>query len=467
LDDDVTLGVTTLASQLADQSQAPAPESSGRTEASTTEERSITFGHTIWTGLLVTVLILVVKLGFEHTTFYRSYQTATYNWLQSWLQPPHTRADLPVVVLDISKLESDVVEVKGTKFTVTPREKLLPLIQAVAAQSPSAIGVDIDFAPNQFGLLDPQRDQPFFRSLLKIKETIPIFLGIGRTHGDHPRFWLSLPEFESLAADIVVPEDERKMFRWVETAPDPKSGQSGRGRSLSAALAEAYTQREQERRGWFAWAWTKDSIEQIEPYLKANEFLVDYSPVQTLQDMRVTTIEPLVVADFEWTLKDKVVLIGDGVTFDTRDTFPIPTLTHRRGVPGIYKHAAAVYTLIKAPLYELTGYGRILVDLFLSLMVLVPLAFLRRIISRRTNNRLAEESTIGLLIILVTVFAVVVGVVFVHYTRTIWDDFIFVIIALWIHRPVAHGLHWLYSASKEWPRQFLNVLSRPNERGQQ
>lgn len=430
------------------------------------KDRTVEFGHTLWTGLLVTALILVLKLGLEHTNLYRIYQSASYNWLQSWLEPPHTRADLPIVVIDIAKIEREVVQVKEKKFTVTPRDKLRPLIQAVAAQEPTAIGIDIDFAPNEFGFLDPQRDPSFFRDLLQIKKTIPIFLGIGRTHGEHPRYWLSVPEFESLAADIVVPEDQRKMFKWVETAPDPKTGQSGRRRSLSAALAETYSQREQEQRGWLTWALTQESVEQIEPELKANEFLVDFSAVQTFQDMRVTTTDPAVVSDFRWALKDKIVLIGDGVTFDARDTFQLPTLTHDRGVPGIYKHASAAYTLIKAPLYELTGKGRILVDLLLSLMVLVPLAVLRRIISRRTNNRLAEESTIGLLIVLVTVFAFVVGVVFVHYTRTIWDDFLFVILALWIHRPVAHGIQMLYSALKTWPGQIINALS-PKERGQQ
>ena len=425
-------------------------------------DHSPSFGHTIVTGLIVTAVILCGKFVLEHFSLYQAHQLASYSWLQSQLQPPRTRASLPIVLIDINKLEPKIEEVNGKKFSVTPRSELLSLISAVAAQEPKVIGVDIDFATNEFGYPGLERDPPFFRSLLSLKKTVPIFLGIGRSHGKHPSKWLGDPEFQGLAADLVSPEDQRKMYQWVEVAGNP-SAASGRGPSLSGALAEAFAEPQWEPPGLIRWALIRDHEEQIEPNIKASEFLVDFSAVQTFQDMRITTIDPKVIADFNWALKGKVVLIGDGVTSYSRDTFYLPTLSHPKPVPGIYKHASATYTLIMAPLYELTRSGRLVVDFFLSLFVLVLLALLRRFFARHTSNRLAEETAMLLLTILVSIGVFFVGVLFVHYTRTIWDDFLFVIFALFIHSPVAIGLEFINSFRKRLPTAIVETLSEPTE----
>src|SRR6185437_9535483 len=110
---------------------------------------------------------------------------------------------------------------------------------AAAAQNPKVIGVDIDFAPNKFGYPDPQSDPTFFRALLQLKQKVPIFLGIGRSHGQRPDTFLGVPEFQSLAADLVSPDDQRKMYKWVEIAGNSNSPVT-RTPSLSGALAEVF-----------------------------------------------------------------------------------------------------------------------------------------------------------------------------------------------------------------------------------
>ena len=232
---------------------------------------------------------------------------------------------------------------------------------------------------------------------------------------------------------------------------------------MSGALARAFTNSEDQFKGRFSWAWTQHTEEQVEPDLKAGEFLVDFSPIQALTDLRITTITPGVIADFGWAIKDKVVLIGDGETDSRRDTFYIPGLGAPQGVPGIYKHAAAAYTLIKAPLYELTPLGRIGLDLLLSAMVLVPVAGFRAFVSRQTENRFAEKTAVGLLTAFVTIIVLIVGVFFVHYTRIIWDDFLFVLLALWLHSVVAEKLYALWASIKKVPDLATKVLSQPEQ----
>ena len=90
----------------------------------TSSTRHSSFGHTVVSGLLVAALILLCKWCVEHTDLYLSLQTGVYNWLQSRLKPPQSRSDLPIVIIDISKLKTVPVEVKGTQFNLTPRKEL-------------------------------------------------------------------------------------------------------------------------------------------------------------------------------------------------------------------------------------------------------------------------------------------------------------------------------------------------------
>jgi CHASE2 domain-containing sensor protein len=230
---------------------------------------------------------------------------------------------------------------------------------------------------------------------------------------------------------------------------------------MCAALQRAITKRELSQDGLLGWVLGQDSEEEIEPGLQAGEFLVDFSAIELLRDMRLTTISPAVVNDMGWTLKGKAVLIGDGETNDTRDTFPIPDSNHTRGVPGIFKHASAVYTLINAPLYELTALGRVTVDVLLSLMVLVPVAFFHRLVTQRTNSQFAERTAVGVFTAVVTLVVLIVGVVLVHQIRVMWDDFLFVIIALWLHRPIAEAMRSFWPAAKKLPAALIGIFSKP------
>jgi CHASE2 domain-containing sensor protein len=416
------------------------------------------------TGLMVTALILFGKWCVEHHSLYQVLQSACYGWLQSSLRPPQNRADLPVVIVDIRGLDAVVNEVNGKKFTVTPRKQLLDLIVAVAAQKPAVIGIDIDFSPNEFGYLDP-KDPQFFRSLMKISTpAMPVFIGIRRSQNKPPEKWLGVAEFAGLGADIMIsPNDYRKMVKWVEVLNKSGSGGSSKGESMSAALARNVQKNPSPDNETSGWLLTQYSETELEPGLKAQEFLVDFSAINALNETRLTTVNPATISDLGWTLAGKAVLIGDGQTTDTRDTFPIPDYNHPRGVPGIFKHASAVYTLIKAPLYELTPFGRISVDLLLSLMVLVPVAIIRRKISRLGKTlkiRFSEATAIGLFTALITALALFIGVALVHRERVMWDDFLFVIAALWLHRAIAKGIQNCWSSAQKLPAFFIQIFSQ-------
>jgi CHASE2 domain-containing sensor protein len=395
------------------------------------------------TGLIITFIILGIKWCAEQTPLYRSIQAATYVWLQGLLTPPAKREALPIVLVDINPLKPVTRLVEGKEFSETPRDKLLELIRAVAKQHPRVIGVDIDFSPIEHGYVN-FRDPKFFRDVIAISKDkewpVPIFLGIKRSDNKPKENWLSDPEFAELAADISVPiDDNRKMFKSLRLVPTGNSP-SSIGKTMSASLASALV-KPRVRVATKLDRFIRESSEvALTDTLRAEAFLVDFSPLSAIRDMRLTTDDPGAIATNNWMFSDKAVLLGDGVRTTPRDQFIVPLQDETRPVPGAYLHACAAYTLAQNSLFEFTALGQLGADLLLSVAVLLCVITASIYVSR--TGRLAELRTAYLFTFLVTVLALGGGVVFVAKTRVVWDDFLFVTLALLIH-PLAHrGLVW-------------------------
>jgi hypothetical protein len=194
------------------------------------------------------------------------------------------------------------------------------------------------------------------------------------------------------------------------------------------------------------------SEEQTADGRKAGEFLVDFSPLHALEDSRLKTFSRAVVKDQGWSLYGKAVLIGDGSLYDPRDSVIIRVQEQTRPMPGIYLHAAAVYTLIKSPIYELTGLARFLLDFALAFVVLFGV-FIVRIRLRNSRRSFAQMTATYSFIIIVTIVVLLLGVIFVHKTRVLWDDFAFVLLGLWFH-PV---VELLLSPTKNFLKGILDA----------
>jgi CHASE2 domain-containing sensor protein len=396
-------------------------------------------------GILITLLMFVVKWGLEHTSLYEGLQRAAYEWLQARLSPPHRRDDLPVMIVDIRDLEYVIKEIEGEKYSVTPREKLMPLIEEVAAQQPKVIALDIDFSPHKIGFLDPL-DPIYFRKLAALSQihNVPIFLGVHRSRNRPRELWLGDPEFESLGANVENPEDNRKMYEWTSDAAGRKQ------LTMSQALASVFPPEAKTYPRFPPWAVRQISEAQKKDGRKAGEFLVDFSALGTLEDTRLKTTNREVIKDQGWTLRDKAVLIGDGSLYDARDSVIIPMQGQTKPVPGIYLQAAAAYTLIRSPIYEVTGRARFLLDFGLALIVLGGVIVVR-ILLRSSGSRFAQLSATYFFIVLVTVVVVILGILLVHRTHVLWDDFAFVLLGLWFHPIVELILSPLGRAIKATP----------------
>src|ERR1051326_4381741 len=279
--------------------RVPAPK-----KASTDTSIGKSIKKILLSGIVISLLMILVRWSAEHTSFYQGDQRATYEWLQARLSPPHRRDDLPVMILDIRKLEYITREIAGEEYSLPPREKLIPLIEKVAAQKPKVIALAIDFWPDTIGFLNPL-DRISFRKFAALSQIyqVPIFLGIHRSRNRPREFWLGDPEFESLGANVENPDDNRKMYEWTTDAEGHKQ------LTLCNAVASVFPPEAKIHRQFPSWAVQQISETQMKDGRKAGEFLVDFSVVGTLEDTRLKTIIPDVIKDQGWTLRDKEVLV--------------------------------------------------------------------------------------------------------------------------------------------------------------
>lgn len=404
-------------------------------------------GRGIWRdllkGLLFIGLMLVVKLAVEHTSVGKQIHLASYNLLQAQLSTDH----LPVTVVDISDIQPEKFDINGQVGTATPREPLLRMIEAIAEHEPKAIGVDIDFSPD--GDFIHPRDPEFFQACLDMKRQrgVPIFLGIRRTMGRPQVEWLGDERYKELAANILIPNDSRRMLSEVEVGGNQSgvaSGSPAPSKAMSVALADAYGSGAGRSHGWFdrvrghvigalerVGFVEKISERRLGPGLTVRDFLIDFSPLEEIKPIRTTN--PVVLRDqsLRERFQGNVVLLGDGSMNKATDPFIVPG--REQPYSGVFLHACAAYTLIKVPLYEVTGKGRIAIDVLFLLAILLTITFIRLHYRNRTAEEIATHRLQGFLTGFVVFAALIVGFVFVRVTRVMWDDFSLALGALILH----------------------------------
>lgn len=401
-----------------------------------------------WKGILVTLLILGAVWWFEHTSSGEQVKAFTYDFLQRKLMSSRRDEDIPVAVVDISDLEVAPVNIDGETYRATPRDELLRLIEAIADQEPVAVGVDIDFSPNEAGYITPH-DPQFFQSCLDIgeKKQTPVLLGIRRSQIYPRERWLGVEEYAGLAASVFVPKsDNRKMWEWIK--PDEGAEPVP---TMSALLAEKLRRSRKKLPPSLSWAAERLSERELGPGYTVGEFLVDYSPLDAIEKMRVRTAEPEGVTAQGHLLENKVVLVGDGTPGKARDMFNVPG--RQQPVPGVYLHACAAYTLAGSALYKLTLAGRVVIDLLLSFAVLGAITAIRLYHLNRTPGEVNTHWLQGVLTFVVVLAAIAMGVLFVHVTHVLWDDFILAAAGLLLHPKVDR---WLSGG-----RSFLRDDLRP------
>jgi hypothetical protein len=223
-----------------------------------------------------------------------------------------------------------------------------------------------------------------------------------------------------------------------------------------------------------SWAFERISERKVDADYRVGESLVDFGPVLAIRDSAIRIDGPQeggaamenwpeiigpVMDSHEASLKDRIVIIGD---IDDPpgggDGFVIPGPGSDTVTPGALVHACAANTLLSGPLCEITGPGRLVLDLLLSAGILgaMTAACLCAIHSdREVNISLLHGVLNGAAIAVVFL----IGVVVVKTSRVIWNDFLLVIAVIALHRPGEHLAHRTIERARElWKAAFDHLF---------
>ncbi len=429
-------------------------------------------------GLLALAFVLTLKLVVEHTAFGKQLELSCYNLLQLQLSSERP----PITVVDISDLKPEEFDVDGQVGTGTPREPLRKMIAAITEHKPKAIGVVIDFSPDEYGYIHPS-DPEFFQFCLDMgrQRGTPIFLGINRTLAEPPDKWLGDAKYQELAAGILIPRDSKRMQSEVKIESELKAGagqrRAARSKAMSVALVDAYRTGLEDAPGWLQRAHVsvlerlrsvgfieKVSEREMGRGLTVADFLVDFSPIDSIESVR--TLDPVVLRDRSQRerFEGKVVLIGAGSSGAAKDLFQVPG--REALYPGVVLHACAVHTLTESPLYDVTHRGRLYIDVLFALAVLIPISLIRLFYKGSATGDVATHRLQGILTVLVVLAAVVVGVLSVRFTRVMWADFLLAFAALVFHpsieRRLASSWRWLRRSTPDLFRRLVFVRKKEN-----
>jgi CHASE2 domain-containing sensor protein len=396
------------------------------------------------------VLSLFAGGAFMHWAEY-----STQELIQHVLAAHPASKNVPIMVVDLSKIE--VAPIPGAQHSeeATPREPLKQLLTVLTSITPPprAIGIDLDFAPQET-YRTPQ-DPAFFDFCLKLRQQtgIPIYLGVFSTQARPADQWLLNPKYKELGASILAPQQTENMVQCFQAHADSECGPSMSG-ALAAQLKPAPPHFVARHPHYFE----ELSTRRLSQNISLRTFPVDYGTVSLLMspDHTVPSTDPQIIHSYAAKISNRIVLIGDVSSPSGSDVFRIPG--HDQLIPGIYVHAAAIYTLAQAPLYEFTPFARTLMDLAtfsLTSAIIMWIRWRYRRRSKQANTHRVSAIITYASAIIITVF----GIGVVHRTRLLWPDFLVGIILSIIELHWEHYLieafHWIWHRGPHAAHQLL------------
>ncbi|MCI0150371.1 CHASE2 domain-containing protein [Paraburkholderia sediminicola] len=395
---------------------------------------------------------MFTKNWFETTPPGRWAETSVFSGSEMFLSRFSSHR-LPVVVLDIQQLEDGF-----TTAAPTSRKELTDIIKALNAVGAKAIGVDIDFSPDEQGFISHTEDPPFFDTCLEISKTTPVFLGVYRTRFMGPESWLNQAKYQSLAADLAGNEVPGRTVTmrakpWLVVYPHKQSLPSmgyalARAASGAAGLPGAYV--------WLKPFVISDEEAEAEarPETAGDEErgrLLNYSKLDQLATERSLATDSSAITRAAADFAGKIVVLGDNnPRRNGGDVFHPPWHDEE---PGVLFHSIGVYTFAFEPLFEFTHSTRTGLDLLLTLPFFL-IAYLKARHAGRAPDAVTgaayEESwkKIELRTILISTGVIILaGVLLLFVCNVLWLDFVLVIGALTVHpflsRRMERLSHWL------------------------
>jgi CHASE2 domain-containing sensor protein len=398
-------------------------------------------------GFAMTIILVGIKILIEHTRVGHRLDLFTFEVLESTLSPFNPNEELPIVVLDISKI-------KENSGQIVDLVKLKDVISALSKEKPRAIGIDVVLTPEEDDAPSDANSRKnrtqratdyldFLEYCFNLREQtgIPIFVSVGERTLDKPQEWLGRAKYKDLAVTTILNKaDKTRVPIWIKADTGAE-----RLLSLSAAMARSYSKPIVPTGLSWAIETTEEELPGTQRHLDENieyaDAPVNYSKLEAIQQNKELTISSDSIREAGEKFHSKMVLLGDGTTEKAVDRFNIPG--RDAVIPGVYVNACAAYTFAHEPLYELNLIVRMALDILLSLTLFASVAFVRlqHLQDKRTFNANRHQSAFTYVVV---IFILVTALLLVYALGLLWLDFLLLAIVVWLHPTWEKIVLWLY-----------------------
>lgn len=407
-------------------------------------------------GAFLTLLLIYGEHQLEQGRFGRQVEHMAYTLQQLRLGDIADTSTPLVRVIDISEWPLTRRTDAGDPLLVTDRAQLGNLIALLEKQRQDQRKSDRKLPLMTFGidvLLDPPdgkltNDERTFLDLclkLTYRGKQRAFVGVFDNIALGPARWLGDAAYAPIAASALVPRPiEFGATDHVVNRLELPLGERSELRSLAFKVADASGT---QSRGWIGsliFSWFSGLIEQWAPIerqpFEGEQALINYGILSTLEGRTVP------VRDVpSTTIEEPIVIIGRAQ--NTIDTFVVPGRSEP--VAGVYVQAAAVYTLVQAPLYKFTPTARVVVDLVASV---IPIGFVLgwRLFAIAGQWRYGGGHGLPLALTVGTAVVVfLLGHLWIVVTGILWTDYLMVTGALLLHAAIERPLAKLLNRGHE------------------
>lgn len=391
-------------------------------------------------SLVIIALIVGGKSQVEHLGFFRLFDIYGHSLIQKDLVGDPGDSPPEVVVVDIHGLKAStpIGEDLSPSEDFTPRAELGKVVEAIALHNPRAIGIDVDFSKDDHGM-NPEGTENFIAKAASLSGKIPVILGVDRQKDNVEDLWLFKPEFKSLAATISLATTSSEFSDYTQ-APlwrkndNAKAELPGFGARLGAYIKGAPPA--PPANTWF-FEYTyhvRDEKKGIELGL----FNINTGSLGRIVD-RVISYHEAISPHARARLVNRVVILGEAT--ESADTFPLWGI-RRDPVPGVLIHACAAETRSTHFFAKPSHYGRIVLDLVFSGIVLGGVVGIRLFTRGKVGSHMAQTAMTA-----ISVFIIIfLGYTLASYARLLWTDFVIVALSLVVHpffEELFHGIFHL------------------------
>ena len=371
-------------------------------------------------ALAISAVLLALNWYVEQRPLGKYFNNFEYALLQQSLisefeaaRPLRPKDPQMPVVIDISSIRQD-------KSQPTDRVKLDKLIGRLREMNAAAIGVDIDFSPDDQGRFVNPKDPQFFLKWVGLDN---VRVGVFRREGDEPRRWLGRSEFETLAAGMMLPEaDSNYAYHYTSRIDStaPAVDLLEMPTALFAILHPGMGPGSVEDR---------HLIRTVEGgKLLLGEYPIDYSVLDHIQRIPYRDTEDL--QQWENAIARRSVLIGD-----LSDTEDLRCTAHRQEpVSGVLIHACALATLNRGLLWHVNEATNLLCDLGLIFVIIATTGFVRHIQVFTPRMSGTNAHAMEILVCGCASFAVLtVSMLFIQISHFFWPDFLWLVAGYFLH----------------------------------